>query len=191
MRERPIIMSSESVRAILAGTKTQTRRVVRIRDFADTDKQPEISRCPYGRGGGHLWVKEAWRPYIRIGTINERGDQGVTYLADKSQKSDPRGGPLFQTAKALASRSPLFMPRWASRLTLEITEIRVQRVQEISEEDAKYEGVPMGCQCCFAERWDALNAKRGFPWSENPWVWALSFQLVIAIAAAEAMGGGK
>jgi len=196
MKELPILFSGSMVRAILEGRKTQTRRVVRMisrkgcpwceekepyewietgNELAGYDyRQPcrcIIENCPYGQPGDRLWVRETWwRPDGR--------SKRIVYRADYA---NPGTG----------WRSPIHMPRWASRITLEITGIRVQRVQEISEEDAKAEGCSkeaVGAEARalggmhftarkqFAELWDSINAKRGFGWGLNPFVWVLSFR---------------
>jgi hypothetical protein len=216
MRERPIIFAADSVRAILAGTKTQTRRVLSRRlpvDFVggggDRDdlscwgywvddmygRWAVLARgldqrhahghvsipCPYGKPGDRLYVKESW-------AINEP-PSGWLYRAD--DLSD------YYRSRGLLKRwsSPLHMPRYASRITLELTDVRVQRLQEISPEDAIAEGIVFArCDCdstkgprcaydahdavrAFAEKWDEINGKRA-PWASNPWVWALTFARV-------------
>lgn len=192
-RERPILFSGAMVRAILDGAKTQTRRVVtrRVNDEGQwvvtrpggwADGRPHTSeeivgqgwRCPYGQPGDRLWVRETWWP--RCGDAHLYGIREVVYRCDY-------GG----TGGCLTPRSwrpSIHMPRWASRLTLELTAVRVQRVQEISKEDATAEGfertpcLPIDPRDWFRGRWDALNAKRGYPWDANPWVWALTFRRV-------------
>jgi hypothetical protein len=169
MTERPIIFSGESVRAVLEGRKTQTRRVVKYQgdmefDPADphfgpywlsyADGENAKVRCPHGVPGDKLWVREAWE------LIDHEGDYRVqvAYPADDigglsaavwatapkwwiyARGVDAEGEPL----RKHGTQSPLFMPRWASRITLEITDVRVQRVQEISEDDAVVEGVAVG-----------------------------------------------
>lgn len=189
MRERPIIMGADSVRAILDGRKTQTRRVIKPQPkfigapnvpFKTDDANPKgIINCLYGKVGDRLWVRE-------IFNCNEEG------IAYKATQPDMDGMPW---------KSPLFMPRGASRITLEITDIRVERVQEITEEDAKAEGIKVlplqddsdpsawyqYAPGIFQERsatksyellWDSLNAKRGYPWESNPWVWVISFKQI-------------
>lgn len=202
MRERPIIFGGESVRAILAGKKTQTRRVVsfeslrpesfghadvgavrreangfhcRAGDFNVWSRKP--LRCPYGVVGDRLWVRETWRALKRFDVHTIKTGSMIAYEAD-ANTGDRMPTPIGRMGR---KRSPLFMPRWASRLTLEVTEVRVERLQSISEEDAKAEGkgVTWGGGCfhrSFAGGWDALNAKRGFSWESNPWVWAVSFR---------------
>lgn len=182
-RERPIIFTADSVLAILDGTKTQTRRVIKNPGRLDglMLSGEEQEWCPYGRAGDRLWVRETWA-WSGDKTVAEaeRIAQGEVWY-----RTDPRW-----TNPAIRWRSPIHMPRWASRLTLEITEVRVQRVQEISEEDAKAEGAPfdaggneelgVGYRIGFCRLWDSLNAKRGYSWESNPWVWALTFRRVHA-----------
>lgn len=222
MKERPIIFNGAMVRAILAGTKTQTRRIVKPQPL---DGQPELAahlarrghfewfttaregtswRCPYGVPGDRLWVRETWR----YADWTEDGDPWIRYKADEdvrlvdsvSEEWSERlteiwaglsVGENFNIDNRAADRrwrSARFMPRWASRLTLEITDVRAQRLQEISEEDARAEGAPQcsrrvvgfdeGCPsyvCGFKQIWSSINAKRA-PWASNPWVWAISFR---------------
>lgn len=168
MKERGICFDTEMVKAILAGTKTQTRRVIRSLPPDTTWAQqfeyegpggPSmaawIAACPYGPVGRRLYVREAWN-----GTQGE----GLAYKA-----TDPdMDGELW--------RSGRFMPRWASRITLEVTDVRVQQVTAISPEDALAEGTEG--QHSFAVLWDRLNGVRGYPWASAPWVWAISFKRV-------------
>lgn len=205
MTERPILFSGAMVRAILAGRKTQTRRLVQARgkDFDVEDgvpffrpyvyglPEPVPIPCPYGAPGDRLWVRETWQAWHETSrehdewdicagppsAIQERyGEPSVTYRAT-NDSSHPW-------------RTPLHMPRWASRLLLEVTAVRVERLQEISEADARAEGVePMVCLPgdviaygpSFAHLWDAINRQRA-PWSSNPFVWVVEFKRVEARA---------
>lgn len=201
MNERPIIMGAESVRAILEGRKTQTRRVIKpsvngctvgvytaynppiVTDVVNVDKDGDPYEdifCPYGKVGDRLWVRETFKIAEGV-TIN--GIAPVIYKADCSG---------FALANIDNWKSPLFMPRWASRITLEITDIRVERVQDISICEAIDEGIPSqgvefdpkhGSRFVdvvpeYKRLWDSLNAKRGYPWEKNPWVWVISFKVV-------------
>ena len=217
MKERPIIFSNEMVLAILEGRKTQTRRVIKPQPYQPTleyRRMPPVFlesgewgwsldgeiagpfiRCPYGQPGDRLWVKEVWRP-IRV------GPNKVTYIEYRADGARIYKDHTYQPSwsKEEPWRSSLFMPRKYSRIDLEITNIRAERLQDISEEDAKAEGItgpfdvgypayrmpgdskprysrPSGA---FEDYWNLLNAKRGFGWSVNPWVWALSFKRVSA-----------
>lgn len=158
MSERPILFSGAMVRAILKGRKTQTRRVAkhplaqaakRILTYKGNsefdcvldDETGGIILCPYGQPGDLLWVRETWHPSARLGTQYE-----VEYRADSSTRVVDAGyeGPTPKIDAAIGEdkwKPSIFMPRWASRLTLRITEIRVERVAEISEEDAIAEGL--------------------------------------------------
>ena len=168
-------------------------------------QRTEPLHCPHGAPGDRLYVKETHRfevfsnerfyndadGYSRsTETIDVASDPGdrVWYEAD--------GDPPKNLEGWTSKRSPLYMPRWASRLTLEIVDVRVQRLNDISEEDARAEGVDAWINSfkggdtyhqnsllgaypttAFARMWDAINGKR-HPWASNPWVWAITFRRV-------------
>jgi hypothetical protein len=148
--------------------------------------------CPYGRPGDRLWVRETWARYEPYPVMGESGKLGLpiadlvqpgnalweywrnrlVYRADSDNET-----PAEEDGKGAYDdhwRPSIFMPRWASRIVLEITRVRVERIQEISQEDAKAEG--RQCVAHFHETWDRLNARRGFGWDVNPWVWAIEFR---------------
>lgn len=206
MKFRPIIFSSESVRAILEGRKTQTRRVVKYpvsikqKSNAGTfNHDPMVSHkgswwkpaewSPYGVPGDRLWVREAFS-YL----LDCDGDTcGVhKYHADCANPENtkyvfsPFDGEFSGVAGNTSWKTPLFMPRWASRLTLEIVNIRVEQLKNISETDAIAEGMEVyplkratwSNRQSFALLWEDLNAKRGYSWNSNPWVWVVEFKKV-------------
>ena len=212
VKERPIIFNDVNVRAIFDRRKRQSRRVVKEAptkfvkgasvvewdgsfgaSFHCTDGLPtshnnmsHFVKCPYGRVGDRLWVRERWRfggPFFdaRLSDYHDPEDilgEHVHYASDEIVEH-------FEGTW----RSPRFMPRWASRLTLEITNVRVERLQDISADDLTAEGYPpdnspphdgtrptfYGRKTCFAESWDQKNEKRGYSWESNPWVWAMEF----------------
>lgn len=142
-KERPILFSGEMVRAILAGRKTQTRRVVK-----PAQTKPKIASlrvqawiidgewfsCPYGQAGDRLWVRETWRK-LACPRHDEGQPPGALCLCNQVQcRADGDDGGKW--------RPSIFMPRWASRITLEITGVRLERVQDLSEADAIAEGMP-------------------------------------------------
>lgn len=200
MKERPIIFSAPSVRAILAGRKTMTRRPVKLPEIisepGDADatsigwivhhesgpgwhgwmtEYPEEGslplRCPYG---DRLWVRETWAP--------KAIDPECTVVAYRAT-DDACNGPW---------RTSSHMPRWASRITLEITGVRVERLQGISSDDCIAEGIgdPVGAPLrygsiteawnrrAFQQHWESINGPGS--WAENPWVWVLSFKRVMS-----------
>ena len=175
MTERPILFSGPMVRALLEGRKTQTRRVMKPqpKGMARLDtggswplaSGSEFMRCPYGVPGDRLWVRESWR---KADSMTE----SVFYRADEEWNAGAGWKPSIH------------MPRWASRLTLEVTGVKVERVQEISERDAVAEGMPPSVPDqataveIFEELWDSINEARGYGWSVNPWVWALTFRVL-------------
>jgi len=205
------------VKAILAGRKTQTRRVIRFPDddyeyrpchrpgswgvqddtwaFYDpaypTDTAPTPVHCPYGGPGDRLWVRETHQIYAT--DIDSKPDDrefetgrgfSVNYKADGNGIME-----LWDEDEGIVERwrPSIFMPRWASRITLEVANVRVQRVQDISEEDALADGVdrtntslPGYAQERFRRLWESINAKRGYGWDKNVWVWAITFKRIDA-----------
>jgi hypothetical protein len=195
------------VRAILEGRKTQTRRVmVPVREIPDArawreetvagvsyaepgywvanipdrygDSQSVYTgraHCPYGVPGDRLWVRETFATHKHI-------PGHIEYRASHREPAEYPFGHIYDDQTRW--RPSIFMPRWASRLTLEITEVRVQRVQEISEDDCIAEGVEQWSDSANSPRWkfqclwDSINAKRGFGWDKNPWVWAITFKQI-------------
>ena len=186
MTERPILMSTEMVRAILDDRKTQTRRVIKNPQRLEglMLKGEEGEWCPYGKVGDRLYVREKmYRParYIAFELKDE--------LSGESERGwEWCGEPVFpediyrlNDGQKWRTVSSIHMRKKFARIWLEITGIRVERVQEISEKDAKAEGchtVPiMKPSEEFAALWHSLNEKRGFGWDKNPWVWVVEFKL--------------
>jgi hypothetical protein len=209
--ERGILFSAPMVRALLAGTKTQTRRAVkpqppewakfpqqvgvpadglwewtdRNEDTDDLQHWPNYDkpmRCPYGKPGDRLWVRETWRERL--------GDGTYAYRATHD-------GPF--TWESYKWRPSIFMPRAASRITLEITAVRVERPQDISHADAIAEGIEADVQAgdtaplwreyrtggttispthSYRTLWEQINGPDS--WDANPWVWMLEFKRVPA-----------
>lgn len=197
MKERPILFNGDMVRAILGGRKTQTRRAVktwkdgRLPNFVTGARE---GACPYGQPGDRLWVRESWsgehwlsnvKPSERLGVANQHRlasfPPETWYWADGSPDDGDWEKP----------RPSIHMPRWASRITLEITDVRVERLQDISEDDAKAEGVEpkldgykcydidkMGFYSCAISSFDSLWSSINGPdnWDANPWVWVVEFK---------------
>jgi len=206
------------VRAILEGRKTMTRRVINPQPpeefeapYLDKDgrwkvcenNSPDVLRtyqlhCPYGVLGDHLWARETFANINKPGIKPE-----YIYRADPVEidEYENDGGKW---------KPSIHMPRWASRITLEIVSLRVERLQDISEEDARAEGIkekrwqdlkkcPMSLiggigstlPSCpqyrygFYELWDSINAKRGCSWESNPWVWVIKFKRILGKEVAK------
>lgn len=195
--ERPILFSAPMVRAILAGEKTQTRRIVKPQpppgtDQVIADEDPAglgalclsdrengefpagvnpWRRCPYGATRDRLWVRESFRL---------RADQDHKPPSDDWWKSGawhdadvPRPEPTGCGGGPGKLRPAIFMPRWASRITLEVTGVRVERLQAINDHDARAEG--LSDRERFEQGWDTINGKRA-AWASNPWVWIVEFE---------------
>ena len=204
MRERPILFSSPMVRAILSGRKTQTRRVVKGQalDWLNDGFTPgfvadyQNRLCPYGQPGDRLWVREAFGIGYDDGNgglsaipwtgSDPQRDGTVVYRADFNEEPDEPRRPW---------KPSIHMPRWASRILLEVTGVRVERLQDISEEDAAAEGIhfdrtvpfngpwfiepsdPQGyllASSCYEALWDQINGPGS--WDANPWVWGVEFK---------------
>ncbi|MGJ7544589.1 hypothetical protein [Variovorax sp. LT1R16] len=196
MRERPILFSAPMVRPVLAGTKTQTRRA--MRDQVVPPGTVQMARpgyceivnehgvhipgfyCPYGKPGDRLWVREAWSHAEfkgargEIAAVPERFQHpNFCHYSAEWQHSKMRWTP------------GIHMPRWASRILIEINDVRVERLQDISEADALAEGVrhsygePFDTTHTISDRrryellWEQINGSGS--WATNPWVWAVSF----------------
>ena len=218
-KDRPILFSAPMVRALLAGTKTQTRRIVKyIPALGEptewchgylshnlSDIIGDCSRyCTYGQPGDRLWVRETW--------CHKMDDEGIVYNKDGGmdptcawyRASDPDvvamdGDGFIKSNKdgseSSAWKPSIHMPRWASRITLVITDIRVERLQDISEGDALAAGLKSmapafghGWQSiapvsggwahpvlAYRELWESINGPGS--WDLNPWVWAVSFKV--------------
>lgn len=212
MKERPILFNGPMVKAILDGRKTQTRRIVKPQPQTDHvyimpdgtlpgvfkngyteakqigDKiflscRAGWMRCPYGMGGDRLWVRETWG------------------LCDTEPKDGPENAQIFYKATDESRRDmryqkwrpSIHMPRWASRINLEITGIGIQRIQDISREDAREEGVttnpyptktyqdwddPGVHVVLFSQLWDSVYAGTEGSWDSNPWVWIIEFRRI-------------
>ena len=213
VKERPILFSAPMVRAILAGTKTQTRRVVKTpkgivslyRPFPNDPQNVQgidadgiigwyaiPSVCPYGQPGDRLWVRETFAKRLDCQDGSDKAKHYVMYRADCAGESGPTD-PMNWHDYGDGWTPSIFMPRWASRITLELTAVRVERLQEIGEKDARAEGIndPLcvevstlatGCAtysyaAAYRMLWDKINGKRA-PWDSNPWVWAITFTRV-------------
>lgn len=200
MKERPILFSAPMVQAILAGTKTQTRRVakaVKHPDFGNIyepscmarEEQHAIERaCPYGEPGDRLWLRETWQ-----GPLTPEDDpypEGLYSPKFCEYKADGGPAPEFMTADdklVCRWRPSIHMPRWASRITLEVTGVRVELLQACNEVDAIAEGAPWAAcgspqdgshKAGFAQLWESINGPGS--WEANPWVWVVEFQKVKA-----------
>ena len=222
MTSRPIIFSADMVRAILEGRKTQTRRVVGAVGCDDIEPCPDYDgewipwrdgerlhslTCPYGQPGDRLWVRETWRPeYVYDDDLNVRFP-GVRYVAPGTLGKSCGGTKIvsdFDTEQwerfhARKQWIPsIHMPRWASRIDLEITAVRVERLQDVSGEDCSAEGVrpsdpdgsevpgvtlsrpvaacATGMRSRFRHLWNRIHGPDA--WDQNPWVWVIEFEKV-------------
>lgn len=208
MKIKPILFSTPMVRAILDGRKTQTRRVIKTqpirndcpiipseewgfvqrKQIQESPARYEIYqswKCPYGQPGDVLWVRETWQP----------SSSGV-YVHFKADWADEDAGKGWKPS--------IHMPKSAARIFLQITNVRVERLKDISDEDAKQEGIqeftkdgvgfkygldgwnwscmsgsPFMCrnrEFAFEELWKSINGEQS--WDENPWVWVVEFKII-------------
>lgn len=194
-KERGILFTGPMVRAILDGRKTETRRVYRPakgypRDDGETLPDGTGGRwldwgpCPYGRIGDRLWVRETW---AHVPVTAYRMSTGVQQTANPN---DPGMAAVYRSGWERSApgrwRPSIHMPRWASRITLEVEEVRLERLQDLTPEDVRREGVVLwdattrgeGIEDVrrFGILWDSINAGRGHGWDANPWVWVIRFR---------------
>lgn len=189
MKERPILFSAPMVRALLAGTKTQTRRVVKPQIVASMDTPrgqddikagypfvelgdgsfvPVTMLCPYGQPGDRLWVRET--------ALLWRDANGPTHAAAFAADG-------YELEPGEAWTPSIHVPRKFSRIILEVTGVRVDRLQDISEQDAYQEGVKRTSHwqkdyvAAYADLWNEIH-KGGAEWHTNPWVWVVEFKRV-------------
>ncbi|MDE9483556.1 hypothetical protein [Xenorhabdus bovienii] len=223
MKETPIIFNADMVRAILDGKKTQTRRIFKQAVGSSLSVDYEYPwatlswlygdgpghevyertlkmQCPYGKIGDQLWVREAFSDLARmrerfasaigrsVETITTSFEGDIAYRASLGSRAD-----------YLKWTPSIHMPRWASRITLEVTDIRVERLQDIKEEDALAEGIKTGRfgnksnwrdgfyapgdnQPCFSTKeafkylWQSIYSEEN--WNNNPWVWVIEFRRI-------------
>lgn len=184
MKERPIPFNTHEVRATLDGRKSQFRRVIKHRQvldwLCDTTITPACAPewCQY-QPGDRLWVRETWKRGIAI-----YGNQSVDVAQYRATPGvhDEADDEVKRAGWESRWRPSIHMPRWASRITLEVTGVRVERLQEISEEDAVAEGfgpatLTIGARDRFFETWCQLYGGRP-AWDSNPWVWVVEFRRV-------------
>lgn len=231
MKSRPILFSGHMVRALLDGSKTQTRRVGKIQslDFvglkaeavrhatlgyqiqATYDAYPgrgtarhAICACPFGQPGDQLWVRETWNWFDPDSIPTDRAGPRAIFTGNQGNRSIP-----WVAAYAADGHLPypgyegrdhwrpsIHMPRWASRITLEITGVRVERLQDISEADAMAEGCTKNhngyywggphavsgrkqmatAKSAYRDLWESINGPSS--WDVNPWVWVLEFKRI-------------
>lgn len=199
VKERPILMNTDMVRAILSGRKIQTRRPIKRNDSGGVrlagrnwhlDDPNCVKACPFGQIGYRLWVRERWATDANVDALPPR--------------MIPQKVPVYYYATAQCKnyrwRPSIHMPRWASRITLEIVDVRVERIGEISEEDAVNDGVQksrsgeLWCGAphkvhgfprqhntakeAFLDIWNFIYSKRGLGLDTNPWVWVIEFRRV-------------
>lgn len=200
MKERGILFSDAMVMAILEGRKTQTRRLTQsgkkgrraspdavsadghaggdVWYFRLPSGDGQALRCPYGATGDTLWVREAWRTYERpadgVDGILFRADQAFHRIESTREAADRWLVAHNNNIHGSSWRPSIHLPRWASRITLVVTEIRVQRLQEISDADACAEGCANVLE--YEGLWDSIHDRDGDRWADNPLVWVVSFR---------------
>lgn len=227
MREHPIIFTTDMIKAILNGTKTQTRRVIipqpvckcdnpnwqgKLIDWVGWRHEGKIGWscytcgsglyaydewsshgiiCPYGQAGDRLWIRETFKPYAYIASNRD------TIQYKDGTERDVHCPEDF--IPSINWKPSIHMPRWASRFNLTASNVRIERIQDITEEDARAEGIipfiiglpPIQttvyatnypnpicsdtAKNAFKLLWDSINAKRGYSWNINPWVWVVTF----------------
>jgi hypothetical protein len=226
-KERPILFSAPMVRALLDGSKTQTRRIVKLphanalgqweptmiggenggRTAAGVvipaqgaiwhTRTGDCLACPYGQPGDRLWVRETWRGVVPINAPDAPAEYAVARYIPDQENCRRIEYAATQARDGEPWRPSIHMPRWASRILLEIVSVRVERLQDISGADARAEGCPCyvcgrsmdgrsedDCHCFHRQAdasdyrtlWESINGAGS--WAANPWVWVVEFKRV-------------
>jgi hypothetical protein len=209
MKERPILFNGAMVRALLDGSKTQMRRIVKPAPQMVTDKRTEPwdgdpsillrlmqqtgKHCPFGQVGDQLWVRETFQPVFSAGREHGENtpDWGTGEGYDVKYPATDEIIEWIDGDDNITSRCKpsIHMPRWASRIQLEITGVRVERLNDITDSDAFSEGInqadafSMGCtidaaRSVFSVLWESVYGPGS--WDTNPWVWVLDFKRAAA-----------
>lgn len=178
----PILFNADMVRAILRDRdpKTQTRRVCKPQpgEISHRHASYEVDgihySCPYGDPGDTLWVRESW--------VHECSHCNNVRCGNPAHIYYPATDIAPDTFPKKFVRPSIHMPRWASRITLGIVHVRIERVQDISYADCFAEGLRADCEPLrlihYENLWNLLNAERGYGWDVNPWVWVIRFRLL-------------
>jgi hypothetical protein len=195
MKEHGILMQGESVLGILEGRKSHTRRVIKGKWLPLVEEVLRVNgkwvfdtldyelTTPYGQPGDKLWVRETWGIDPNdLGFPEDQWKNFVVYKSDWINHPEWFTRPHKPKDKYHWGWKPsIFMPRWASRITLEIVNVRVERLQDISEADIIAEGCPteylLG-RSWYKPLWEEINAKRGYGWDTNPYVWVIEFRVL-------------
>lgn len=197
MIKRGMIFNAEMVRAILDGRKTQTRRIVKLQPDEDglakvtngpwVDTSERNYRCPFGDVGDRIWVRETWA---------EAGASAPNLKLYRANYPEhvPSHYENVPPANEIRWTPSIHMPRWASRILLEITDVRVERLNAISEHDAQAEGVAklrggfwqhyqpgwtqhqLSARGSFVTLWKSIYGEES--WNSNPWVWVIEFKRI-------------
>mgnify|MGYP005813132663 CR=1 FL=1 len=221
MSVKPILFSGSMIRAILDGRKTQTRRIIKDVPagaryagihYASHQHDAWFFNSPSGPCKKKVWLDPGDLLWVREShyMTDDGHDEYPLFIADGEEtiaahllevEAMEHAHPTVDWSSHKKLRPSIHMPRWASRLTLEVTDVRIQRLQEISEGDAKAEGIamlrqdrdgmqhwglpddgdgvhPRRASWAFARLWDSINASRGFGWDANPWVAAITFRVI-------------
>lgn len=186
MKERGMIFNDEMVRAILGGNKTQTRRIVEEKFYGRAVAAELLAKhCPYGQPGDRIWVRETYRVHSKATDVAT-----LVYRASvrNSWTEQTHRVPVDVCNKPVSEKwtPSIHMPRWASRILLEITDVRVERLHDMSEADAKAEGATPATykitppeavyRVGFGDIWRSIYGQDN--WLSNPWVWVIEFKRI-------------
>lgn len=186
MKERGMIFNDEMVRAILGGNKTQTRRIAEEKFYGRAVAAELLAKhCPYGQPGDRIWVRETYRVHGKATDVAT-----LVYRASvrNSWTEQTHRVPVDVCNKPVSEKwtPSIHMPRWASRILLEITDVRVERLHDMSEADAKAEGATPATykitppeavyRVGFGDIWRSIYGQDN--WLSNPWVWVIEFKRI-------------